>query len=153
MEASLIISLNHYRIQNSMIYSQNGFARLTNLVILLTVCVILVAAFMLLPKGFSDDLSKVGQGSVVLVLTHDKDTVGGMLAMELLNTVRSDYEGLVDFLAVDVNTPQGHAFTRQQGVGSVVLVLFAPDGSRLDVLSAGINDKELRSVLNAALSL
>jgi len=136
-----------------MIYSQNGFARLTNLVILLTVCVILVAAFMLLPKGFSDDLSKVGQGSVVLVLTHDKDTVGGMLAMELLNTVRSDYEGLVDFLAVDVNTPQGHAFTRQQGVGSVVLVLFAPDGSRLDVLSAGINDKELRSVLNAALSL
>jgi len=136
-----------------MIYSQNGFARLTNLVILLTVCAILTAAFMLLPKGFSDDLSKIGQGSVVLVLTHDKDTVGGMLAMELLNTVRSDYEGLVDFLAVDVNTSQGHAFTRQQGVGSVVLVLFGPDGSRLDVLSAGINDKELRSVLNAALSL
>jgi len=135
-----------------MIYTQNGFARLTNLVILLTVCVILVAAIMLLPKGFSDDLSKIGQGSVVLVLTHDKDTVGGMLAMELLNTVRSDYEGLVDFLAVDVNTSQGHAFTRQQGVGSVVLVLFGPDGSRLDVLSAGISEKELRSVLNAALS-
>ena len=135
-----------------MTYTQNGFARLINLVILLTVCVILVAAIMLLPKGFSDDLSKIGQGSVVLVLTHDKDTVGGMLAMELLNTVRSDYEGLIDFLAVDVNASQGQAFTRQQGVGSVVFVLFGPDGSRLDVLSAGINEKELRSVLNAALS-
>ena len=135
-----------------MTYTQNGFARFTNLVILLTVCAILVAAIMLLPKGFSNDLSKIGQGSVVLVLTHDKDTVGGMLAMELLNTVRSDYEGLIDFLAVDVNASQGHAFTRQQGVGSVVFVLFGPDGSRLDVLSAGISEKELRSVLNAALS-
>jgi len=134
-----------------MTYTQNGFARLTNIVILLTVCVILVAAIMLLPKGFSDDLSKIGQGSVVLVLTHDKDTVGGMLAMEVLNTVRSDYEGLVDFLAVDVNTSQGHAFTRQQGVGSVVLVLFGPDGSRLDVLNASISEKELRAVLNATL--
>jgi len=135
-----------------MTYTQNGFARLTNLVIILAVCVILVTAIMLLPKGFSDDLSKIGQGSVVLVLTHDKDTVGGMLAMELLNTIRSDYEGMVDFLAVDVNTSQGHAFTRQQGVGSVVLVLFGPDGSRRDVLSAGISEKELRSVLNATLS-
>jgi len=135
-----------------MTYTQNGFVRLTNLVIILAVCVMLVAAIMLLPKGFSDDLSKIGQGSHVMVLTHDKDTVGGMLAMELLNTVRSDYDGSVDFLAVDVNTSQGHSFTRQQGVGSVVLVLFGPDGSRLDVLSAGISEKELRSVLNAALS-
>ena len=108
---------------------------------------------MLLPKGFSDDLSKIGQGSVVLVLTHDKNTVGGMVAMELLNAVRSDYEGKVDFLAVDVNTLQGQDFTRQQGVGAVVLVLFGPDGSRRDVLGADISEKELRSVLNAILSL
>jgi len=147
------MSFNHYRIQNRMTYTQNGFARYTNLVIILVVCVILVAATMLLPKGFSDDLSKIGQGSVVMVLTHDKNTVGGMVAMDMLNTIRSDYEGRVDFLAVDVNTPQGQAFTRQQGVGAVVLVLFGPDGSRRDVLGAGISEKELRSVLDAILSL
>jgi len=136
-----------------MTYTQNGFSRYTNLAIILIVCIILVAAIMLLPKGFSDDLSKIGQGSVVLVLTHDKNTVGGMVAMELLNTVRSDYKGKVDFLAVDVNTLQGQNFTRQQGVGAVVLVLFGPDGSRRDVLGADTSEKELRSVLNAILSL
>ena len=136
-----------------MIYTQNGFARYTNLIIISVVCVILVAAIMLLPKGFSDDLSKIGQGSVVLVLTHDKNTVGGMIAMELLNTVRSDYEGKVEFLAIDVNTQQGQAFTRQQGVGSVVLILFGADGSRRGVLGANISEVKLRSALNAILSL
>ena len=136
-----------------MTYSQNGLARYTNLIIIFVVCAILATAVMLLPKGFSDDLSKIGQGSVVLVLTHDKNTVGGMVAMELLNAVRSDYEGMVDFLAVDVNTSQGQAFTRQQGVSSVVLILFGPNGSKRDVLSADISEKELRSILNTILSL
>ncbi|KPK51227.1 MAG: hypothetical protein AMS22_11320 [Thiotrichales bacterium SG8_50] len=108
----------------------------------------MVVATMLLPKGFSDDTSKIGQGSVVLVLTHDKNFMGGTVAMEMLNRIRSDYEGKVDFLAIDVNTPQGQAFTRLQGVGSEVLVLFGPDGSRRDVYGAGISEKELRLVLD-----
>ena len=135
-----------------MTYTQTGSARHTNLVIILVICVILFAAVMLLPKGFSDNLSKIGQGTVVVVLTHDKNTVGGMLAMELLNKIRSDYDGRVDFLAVDVNAQQGQAFTRQQGVGAVDLVLFGPDGSRRDVLDAGISEKVLRSALDDILS-
>ena len=136
-----------------MTYTQNGFARQINIVIVLVVCVILVIATMLLPKGFSDDMSKIGQGSVVLVLTHDKNFMGGALAMEMLNTVRSDYEGRVDFLAIDVNTPKGQAFTRLQGVSAEVLILFGPEGSRRDVFRAGIGEKELRSVLDSILSL
>ena len=136
-----------------MTYTQTGSARHTNLVIILIVCVILVAATMLLPKGFSDDLSKIGQGSVVLVLTHDKNFVGGTEAMVMLNTLRSDYEGRVIFLAIDVNTPQGQAFTRQQGMGAEVLILFGPDGSRRNVFGAGISEKEMRSVLDKYLSL
>ena len=135
-----------------MTYAQTGSAKQTNLFIILFICVILVAAAMLLPKGFSDDLSIIGQGSVVVVLTHDKNTVDGMLKMDLLNKVRSDYEGKVDFLAVDVNTPEGQAFTRQQGVGTIVLVLFAQNGSRRDVLGAGIGEQELRSALDDILS-
>ena len=135
-----------------MTYAQTGSARHTNLVIILFVCVILVAAAMLLPKGFSDNLSIIGQGSVVVVLTHDKNTAGGVVTMDMLNKVRSDYKGKVDFLAVDVNTPEGQAFTRQQGVGAIVLVLFGPDGSRRDVLGAGIGEQELRSALDDILS-
>jgi hypothetical protein len=135
-----------------MIYTQNGFARHVYVVVILVVCVILAAATLLLPKGFSEDLSKIGQGSVVLVLTHDKNYMGGAVAMKMLNTLRSDYEGRVDFLAIDVNTPKGQAFTRLQGVRAEVLVLFGPDGSRRDVFRAGIGEKELRSVLDSILS-
>jgi hypothetical protein len=136
-----------------MTYTQTGSARRTNLVIILFVCVILVAVAMLLPKSFSDNLSIIGQGSVVVVLTHDKNSMGGAMTMDLLNKVRSDYEGKVDFLVVDVNTPKGRAFTRQQGVGAVVLVLFAPDGSRRGKLGGGIGEQALRSALNDILSL
>ena len=132
--------------------TKTGFARYTNLIIILAVCLILAAAVMLLPKGFSDDVSKIGQGSVVLVLTHDKNTVGGMLAMDMLNKVRSDYENRVEFLAVDVNTVLGRAFIRQQGVDSIVLVLFGRDGSKQSVLNAGIGEKELRVALDDVLS-
>ena len=132
--------------------TKTGIARYTNLIIIIAVCLILAAAVMLLPKGFSDDVSKIGQGSVVLVLTHDKNTVGGMLAMDMLNKVRSDYENRVEFLAVDVNTVQGRAFIRQQGVVSVVLVLFGRDGSKKSVLIAGISEKELRVALDDVLS-
>ena len=135
-----------------MTYAQTGSARQTNLFIILFACVILVAAAMLLPKGFSDNLSIIGQGSVVVVLTHDKNAVGGMLMMDLLNKVRSDYDGKVELLAVDVNTVEGQAFTRQQGVGAIVLVLFGPEGSRRDVLGAGIGEQELRSALDNILS-
>ena len=135
-----------------MTYAQTGSARQTNLFIILFVCVILVAAAMLLPKGFSDNLSIIGQGSVVVVLTHDKNTMGGMLMMDLRNKVRSDYDGKVELLAVDVNTVEGQAFTRQQGVGAIVLVLFGPEGSRRDVLGAGIGEQELRSALDNILS-
>ena len=132
--------------------TKTGFARYTNLIIILAVCLILAAAVMLLPKGFSDDVSKIGQGSVVLVLTHDKNTVGGMLAMDMLNKIRSDYENRVEFLAVDVNTVHGRTFIRQQGVDSVVLVLFGQDGSKQGVLNASIGEKELCAALDDVLS-
>ncbi|MDH5392471.1 MAG: hypothetical protein OEY11_04695 [Gammaproteobacteria bacterium] len=135
-----------------MVNTKNTFNRPMNLVIILAVCLILTVAFMALPKGFSDDLSKISQGSVVVVLTHDKNNAGGMLAMDLLNKLRADYEARVEFLAVDVNTAKAQAFMRGQGVGAVVLVVFDAAGSRQAVLSAAVSEKQLRSVLDGILS-
>ncbi len=137
---------------SNMTYTQTGSARLTNLAIILVMCVILAAAAMLLPKGFSDDLSIIGKGSVVVVLTHDKNSVNGMEMMDLLNKVRSDYKGKVDFLAVDVNTPKGQTFIQQQSVRAIVLVLFGRDGSKRDVIGGEIGEQELRSALDGILS-
>lgn len=135
-----------------MIYSQTGAATRTSVIVVLVVCALLAVAVMLLPRGFSDDLSKIGQGSVVVVLTHDKSTVGSMQLMGLLNKVRADYTGQVDFLAVDVATREGQDFIRQQAVYNVVLVLFGQDGTRLGVLDGNIGEQHLRSKLDGILS-
>ncbi|MFW2372750.1 MAG: hypothetical protein ACN4GM_06470 [Gammaproteobacteria bacterium] len=135
-----------------MTYTQTGSAARTSLIVVLVICGLLAVAVMLLPKGFSDDLSKIGQGMAVVVLTHDKNSVGSMQFMELLNKVRADYAGMVEFLAVDINTREGQAFSRRQGVGAVVLVLFGPDGTRQGVLYSGIGEKALRSEIDNIVS-
>lgn len=129
-------------------YQQAGSAKLTKLMVILGICAILAFAVMMLPKGFKSDLTLIGQGSVTAVLIHDKDLVGGTTTMALLNDVRSDYEGSVEFLAVDVATPVGQTFMREQGVSVIELVVFGPDGTRLQVLRAGITEPELRTALD-----
>lgn len=132
---------------------QAGSAKLIKLAVIVAICSILVIAVMLLPKGFKNDLSLVGQGLVSVVLAHDKNLVGGTTTMALLNKVRSDYEGKVEFLAVDIATPVGQAFVRQQGVRAIDLVMFSRQGSRLRVLNGGISEQELRSALDEVLTL
>lgn len=133
-------------------YTQTGSAIRSSLIVIFIICALLAAAVMFLPKGFSDNLAKIGQGSVAVVVTHDKNSLGSQDLMNLLNKVRADYAGKVEFLAVDVNAREGMAFTRQQAVGSAVLVLFGPDGSRQGVLTSRIGEKELRSELDRVLS-
>lgn len=135
-----------------MTYTQTGSATRTSLMVVLVIGGLLAVAVMLLPKGFSDDLSKIGQGSAVVVLTYDKNLVGSMIFMELLNKVRSDYAGEVEFLAVDINTRKGQNFSRRHGIGAIVLVLFGPDGVRRGFLNGGIGEKVLRSEIDNILS-
>lgn len=135
-----------------MTYSQTGSASRTSLIVVLVIGALLAVAVMLLPKGFSDDLSKIGQGLAVVVLTHDKNSMGSTELMELLNKVRSDYPGKVEFLAVDINTMKGNAFSRQQRVGPAVVVLFSQDGTKQGVLYYGIDEQKLRSELDNLLS-
>ena len=54
-----------------MIYTQTGSATRTTLIVIVGVCVFLAVAVMLLPKGFSDDLSIIGKDMAAVVLTHE----------------------------------------------------------------------------------
>jgi len=136
----------------NMTFGQTGSAKLTNFAIIIAICVILFVAVILLPKGFSDDLTIIGKGSVAVVLTHDKNSMNGIEMMDLLNKVRSDYKGEVEFLVVDVNTLKGQTFMQQQRVGAIVLVLFDPDGTRGDMIGGDIGEQELRSAFDSILS-
>lgn len=132
-------------------HQKPGSGKSIKLIVIVAICSILVVAVMLLPKGFKDDLSLIGHGSVSVVLTHDKNLVDSTTMMELLNKVRSDYKDNVEFLAVDIATPTGQTFLREQNVGVINLVIFSPDGSRKRVVNGRIGEQELRSILDDVL--
>jgi len=131
-----------------MIDKQAGSATRTTLFVILGASVFLILAFMLLPKGFSDDLSKMGQGKAAVVLIHDKGSVRSLDLMTLLNKVRSDYSGKVEFFVVDIATREGRMFRQQQNDDSIVLVLFSANGAKLAAHSYGLGEAGLRSELD-----
>ncbi len=132
---------------------QMGSAKMIKLAVIVAICGVIAVGIALLPRGFKDDLSVVGQGLGSVVLTHNKELAGSLTMMELLNKVRTDYEETINFLAVDVHTPIGRNFMQQQNVGSVALVMFDPAGARHAVFTNGISERELRTTLDKILSL
>jgi len=130
--------------------THTGAATRTLLISMVAIAAFLALAVMMLPKGFSGDTSIIGKGSAVAVLAHNKDSVQSLNLMDYMNQVRGDYSGRVEFVVADANTPQGSAFIQMQQVELGTVLLFAPDGKRLQVL-ANINSAAgLRTALDAA---
>lgn len=132
---------------------QSGSALRSTLITVAVIVVLLAFAAMQLPQGFSDDLSRIGQGRSVVVLTHNKEAVQSANLMDLMNDIRGDYEDRVEFLAVDIGTREGEAFLRRQQVGASVLVLFGPGGERRGVLADIRNEQDLRRALDKAFGI
>lgn len=131
-------------------HNSTGSALRTSLITIFAIVAFLTAAVMLLPKGFSGDTSIIGQGSNVVVLAHNKDSVQSLNMMEYMNQVRGDYAGKVEFVVADANTPQGRAFVETQQVELGTLLLFMPNGSRLSVVRNIDSPSSLRSTLDSA---
>ena len=131
-----------------MTYGQTGSATRTTLIVILGVSAFLVVAIMLLPKGFNDDLSKIGQGMPAVVLVHDKGSVGSLELMTLLNKVRPDYADEMEFIVVNINSREGKMFREQQNIDGVVLVLFGHNGIKRGTLANSKDEAELRAELS-----
>ena len=130
-------------------HTQNGSAARTTLIVLAAIGAFIAVAVMLLPKGFSSDTSIIGRGSNVVVLAHNKDSVYSLNLMDIMNQVRGDYTGRIDFVVADANTPRGRAFIEKQQVELGTLLLFGPDGTRRGVVNAIKNQTELRTTLDS----
>ncbi|RKT42937.1 hypothetical protein [Thiocapsa rosea] len=120
--------------------------------VLITVCVVVGVLALLvtqLPRGaFSTDLSGIGQGTPALVVARDKNYLAGGEVMDLINTVRSDYEGRIAFLAAHLGHPDGQAFARRHGMEDAVVVVFDADGSPAARLVIPQTAEELRAALD-----
>ena len=123
---------------------------------LLTVAAILAGlafAAAMLPRGFSDDLSRIGGGANVAVLVHNRNSAQSLELMSLVNAVRSDYAGKAEFLVADIDSDSGKAFVREQRPGDSILVFFGPKGTRRGAINRIKDEKELRQALDAAFGL
>lgn len=131
--------------------TETGSALRSSLITFGVIALLLAAAAALLPRGFSDDLSRIGQGTSAAILVHDKESVTSQELMTLLNRVRSDYEPRVVFLAVDLATPEGKAFSETQGTTGSAVVLFDPNGIRRGIINAAADEPTLRTALDGLL--
>lgn len=114
---------------------------------------IAVAAAMNLPRGFSDDLSRIGKGQATVVLVRDKNAVQSFDLMEILNAVRDKYAGRVEFLLTDFDTPQGRAFIAANNAARVTLVLFNPSGKEVKILRPPQTTESLQQEISDALGV
>jgi hypothetical protein len=104
-----------------------------------------------LPEGsYPTDLSGIGQGQAVLVLTMDNAYTSGASVMELLNDVRHDFADSVQFVVASMALPNGQTFANQHQVGDGTVLLFDAKGQRVAVLHTPQTQGELRQVLQQA---
>lgn len=115
-----------------------------------------LGAFILsqLPRGaFPTDLSRIGAGRPAVVLAHDSNFTGGMAVMELLNTIRSDYAGEVEFLVAHLGMADAREFASRHAAHDGTVLLFAADGRPVGVLHHPQSSGELRQALAQAFGL
>ena len=108
-----------------------------------------------LPRGFSDDLTRIGKGKPAVVFVRDKNAVESMQLMNVLNDIRGQYAGRAEFLLTDYDTPQGRAFIAASHAAPINLVLFDASGKQLKILAAPQTaaslEKEITSITGAKL--
>jgi hypothetical protein len=130
--------------------TQTGSALRSSLLTMAGIAALLLIIATQLPKGFSDDLGRIGRGTSTAVLIHNKNSVQGLNLMELVNKVRPEFTPQVEFLIADIDSSSGKAFMAAQDLRNVGLVLLSPDGTRLAVVTDSPDEDALRKALGAA---
>ena len=103
-----------------------------------------------LPRGYDADLSRIGHGSNVAVLVHDRNGVESLTLMQSVDGIRSHYRGRVIFLIADLQSDEGRAFAARERVGAGTLVLFGPDGTRRAELAGRHSTAQLDAAMHDA---
>ncbi len=125
----------------------------TKLIVTAFVLGLVALSVWMLPRGFSNDLTQIGNGKNIVVQVHDHDLVNSSELMDSLNNIRNEYKGIIEFVVADLKIAEGEAFATAQNVEAVTLVYFAPDGTRLGIVQ-GVPDLDtLRGTLNQAFNL
>jgi len=118
------------------------------------VALIAVGYFLIMGVGkpISTDLSVIGQGKPTLVLAYENFSPTGGDALNRLRQVRSDYDSRLDFVVVDLGTPQGRAFANRYQLVDGQAAFLKQDGQLLQLTGIPADEQELRSHLESKLA-
>jgi hypothetical protein len=88
-----------------------------------------------------------------MVLAQDANDSGGMAVMALLNTLRDDCGGQVEFLVAHLGMADARQFASRHAARDGTVLPFAAAGRPLGVLHQPQSTAELRQALAAAFGL
>lgn len=98
----------------------------------LLLVMLLVLGWQNLPRGVvSTDLTAIGEGRPVLVLTRDVNFVGGGEVMELMGQLTAEERAGVELRVAHLGRPDGQAFARQFATRDADLLLLDAQGEPL----------------------
>ena len=106
-----------------------------------------------LPRGYSGDLSQIGQGKNIVVQVHDHYLVASSQLMENLHRVRADYGEAIEFIVADLQVAEGKAFAKTYNADAPTLLFFAPDGKHIWTIHGVLEAQDLRNSLDKAFNL
>ncbi|GJL75217.1 hypothetical protein [Nitrosomonas sp.] len=130
---------------NKPVAKRNIWPRLITLTLIVAIAVFAVS---LLPRGFSGDLSLIGQGTPVLLIVHDDNILQSGETMAVMNEIRDEYDERLIFLVADIQTPDGRTFADRHGLMPTALVFFSSSGERRQTLYSPQTAESLRRELN-----
>ena len=125
----------------------------TKLIVIAFVLGLMALIVWKLPRGYSNDLTQIGNGKNIVVQVHDHDLVNSAGLMDNLNKVRNEYKGIIEFVVADLKIAEGQAFAAAHNVGAVTLVFFSPDGKQLGIVQGVPDLNTLRRTLDQAFNL
>lgn len=115
---------------------------------LLLIAGMVAIAWTQLPRvGVATDLSVVGQGEPVLVLTRDVNYLGGAEVLELLKPIQSQYAGQVHFRIAHLGQPDGRAFADRHSTQDGDLTLLDESGQRIGALEQPESVEQIHQLL------
>jgi hypothetical protein len=121
------------------------------LVVAVSLLLLVAILIMNLPRGYSDDLTRIGKGKAAVVLVRDKSAVQSFDLMEVMNSVRDQYADKAEFLLTDFNTPEGRAFMTANGAAKATVVVFDANGNKMNILYPPQTAESMQQAIDAAL--
>lgn len=128
-------------------------ARKIKWVVIGLLLLVVAIVIMNLPRGFSDDLTRIGKGKAAVVLVRDKSAVQSFDLIEVMNGIRDQYAGQVEFLLTDFNTPEGRAFMTANGAEQVTVTVFDANGNKVNILHPPQTAESMQQSISAALQV